>query len=95
MKHNSYQREAIVKSYIFKVAVEEDKFEDGTKSYHAFCPSLKGCQTWGHTLEEALANIQEAVELYVDDLIESGDPIPIDPERGAVEWSSPSVVVNV
>lgn len=59
-----------------------------------FCPSLQGCHTWGHTPEEALTNIQEAVELYVEDLIEAGEPIPVDPEKCAVEWPSPSVVIN-
>ena len=49
----------------------------------------------GHTPEETLANIQEAVELYVEDLRAAGELIPVDPEKGAVEWPSPSVVVNV
>lgn len=84
-----------MKSYIFKVVIEEDQFEDGRKAYHAFCPALKGCHTWGHTYEEALANIKDAIELYVEDLIEAGEEIPIDPDKGVVEWSSPSVVVNL
>jgi len=83
-----------VKSNIFKVVIEEDAFEDGRKAYHASCPALPGCHTWGHTPEEALINIQEAVQLYVEDLVEAGDPIPSDPEKGAVEWPSPWVVVN-
>jgi predicted RNase H-like HicB family nuclease len=83
-----------MKSHIFKVAIEEDAFEDGRKAYHASCPSLPGCHTWGHTPEEALANLREAVELYIEDLVAAGEPIPVDPEKGAVEWSSPSVVVN-
>ena len=52
-----------MKSYIFSVVVEEDAFENGSPAYHPFCPALKGCHTWGHTYEEALTNIQEAVEL--------------------------------
>ena len=84
-----------MKSYVFKVMVKEDAFEDGRKAYHASCPALKGCHTWGHTYEEALANIQEAVELYIEDLREAGDPIPVDAERGVIEWSTPSVAVNV
>ena len=84
-----------MKSYIFKVVVEEDAFEDGSPAYHAHCPALKGCHTWGHTYQEALANIREAVELYVDDLREAGDPVPVDPDRGALELPTPSVAVNV
>ena len=67
-----------MKSNIFKVVIEDDAFEDGRKAYHAFCPALPGCHTWGHTAEEALVNIREAVELYVEDLIEAGEPIPSD-----------------
>lgn len=84
----------MTKSNIFKVVIEDDEFEDGRKAYHASCPALKGCHTWGHTPQEALVNIQEAVELYLEDLIEAGEPIPVDPDKGAVEWPSPSVVVN-
>ena len=84
-----------MKSYIFKIVVEEDAFEDGRIAYHAYCPALKGCHTWGHTYSEALANIREAVELYVEDLREAGEPIPIDPEQGALELPTPSVAVNV
>jgi len=84
-----------MKSYVFRVVVEEDAIEDGSPAYHAHCPALKGCHTWGHTYQEALANIREAVELYVDDLREAGDPVPVDPDRGALELPTPSVAVNV
>jgi predicted RNase H-like HicB family nuclease len=84
-----------MKSYVFKIVVEEDAFEDGRKAYHASCPALKGCHTWGHTYQEALANIREAVELYVEDLREAGDPIPVDPDLGALELPTPTVAVNV
>jgi predicted RNase H-like HicB family nuclease len=46
-----------------KVVLQHD--EDG---YYAYAPELKGCQTQGDTLEEALANIREAVEVYLDSL---------------------------
>ncbi len=84
-----------MKSYIFKLEIEEDKFENGDKAYHASCPALKGCHTWGHTYEEALANIQEAVELYIADLKEAREPIPSDPSSGVLEWPTPSIAVNV
>jgi predicted RNase H-like HicB family nuclease len=84
-----------MKSYIFKLVVEEDSFEDGRKAYHAYCPALKGCHTWGHTYQEALANVREAVELYVEDLREAGESIPIDPEQGSLELPTLAVAVNV
>jgi predicted RNase H-like HicB family nuclease len=68
-----------MKSYAFKVLIQEDEFEDGKKAFSASCPALRGCLSWGHTYEEALSNIQEAIETYVEDLTESGEPIPIDP----------------
>ena len=67
-----------MKSYIFSIVIEEDAFQDGRKAYHAYCPGLKGCHTWGYTYHEALINIQEAVQLYIEDVIEAGEPIPVD-----------------
>jgi predicted RNase H-like HicB family nuclease len=84
-----------VKSYIFTIAIDEDRFEDGEEAYHAYCPGLKGCHTWGHTPEEAMVNIQEAIQLYVDDLIETGEEIPVNPELGILEQDAPTVVVNI
>lgn len=82
-----------MKSYVFKVVVEPDRFEDGREAWHASCPALKGCHTWGHSYEEALANIREAIDLYVQDLIEAGEPIPVD--QGTIELPEPAVVVHV
>ena len=84
-----------MKSYLFRVAVEEDMSASGEQAYHAYCPALKGCHTWGWTYDEALANVREAVELYVEDLREAGEPIPIDPEGGALEWPTPAVAINL
>lgn len=49
----------------YKVSVVIEKDDSG---YYAYCPELKGCQTQGDTFEEALANIKEAVELYIETL---------------------------
>jgi predicted RNase H-like HicB family nuclease len=38
--------------------------EDGGYSVH--CPALKGCHSQGETQEDALKNIQEAIELYLE-----------------------------
>ena len=84
-----------MKSYVFSIVIEDDKFEDGRAAFHAYCPALKGCHTWGHTREEALTNVREAIELYIEDLRAAGEPIPVDPERGAVEMPTPTVAVNL
>ena len=48
-----------------KASVLIEKDEHG---FYAWCPELKGCQSQGDTLEETLANIREAIELYLETL---------------------------
>lgn len=84
-----------MKSYVFRVIVEPDQMPDGTRAYHASAPALAGCHTWGHSPEEALANAREAVELYVADLIDAGEPVPVDPGQGTIELDVPAVAVTV
>jgi predicted RNase H-like HicB family nuclease len=40
----------------------------------ATCPSLKGCQSYGVTLEEARDNIKECIQLCEEELEEEGGP---------------------
>jgi predicted RNase H-like HicB family nuclease len=42
------------------------------------CPSLPGCVSQGKTREEALDNIKEAIELWIEDAQEHNEPIPED-----------------
>ena len=39
-------------------------------------PELPGCMAHGETKAEALANADEAVQLWLDTAVEFGDPIP-------------------
>lgn len=41
-------------------------------------PSLPGCISQGKTREEALANIEEAMTLYIEVLQDRGEPVPDD-----------------
>jgi predicted RNase H-like HicB family nuclease len=50
-----------------KASVVVGKNEDG---FYAWCPELEGCHSQGATLEEVLANIREAIELYLETLPE-------------------------
>jgi predicted RNase H-like HicB family nuclease len=50
---------------IRKASVVIEKDEHG---FYAWCPELKGCQSQGATLEESVANIKEAIELYLETL---------------------------
>jgi predicted RNase H-like HicB family nuclease len=80
---------------VFRVVVEQDRTASGQEAYHAYCPASKGCHTWGRKYDEAFANVREAIELYVEDLRGAGESVPLDPERGAFEWPTPAVAVNV
>ncbi len=39
-------------------------------------PALPGCITYGENIDEALSMAKEAIELYIEELTESGDTIP-------------------
>ncbi len=47
-----------------KLKVVLEPSEDG--GYTIYAPSLPGCISEGDTREEALANIREAIELYLE-----------------------------
>lgn len=51
----------------YKVSTVIEKDEHG---YYAYSPELEGCQTQGGSLDEVLANMREAVELYLETLTE-------------------------
>jgi len=57
----------------FTVVIEPG---DGS-GYVAVCPALHAVSQ-GATVDEAMANITEAIELVLEDMIESGEPIPED-----------------
>jgi predicted RNase H-like HicB family nuclease len=42
------------------------------------CPSLPGCLSEGETVEEALKNIKEAVDLWIEDADTNGEEVPAD-----------------
>ena len=51
--------------------------EDGEDGWIVVsCPALPGCISQGRTREDALANIKEAIEGYIEVLEEEGHPIP-------------------
>jgi predicted RNase H-like HicB family nuclease len=49
--------------YKVSVIIEKDKY-----GYYAYSPELEGCQTQGDSLDEVVANMREAVELYLETL---------------------------
>jgi len=56
--------------------------EKGRESgYVAYAPALRGCVSQGQTRTGALSNIKEAIEAYIEALIEDGLPIPTEEEK--------------
>ncbi len=51
---------------------------DETGGYTVEVPSLPGCFSEGDTIDEALANIKDAIELYIESLVAHGEEIPED-----------------
>lgn len=51
-------------------------FEWAGANYSAYVPDLPGCVSTGRTLEEAEANISEAISLYIEQLRADGAPVP-------------------
>ncbi len=45
--------------------------------YVVSVPALPGCVSQGDDRDEALANIREAIQLYIEDCREAGDPVPV------------------
>jgi predicted RNase H-like HicB family nuclease len=42
------------------------------------CPGLPGCHSQGATRDEALTNIKEAIDAYLESLLAHGEPVPED-----------------
>jgi predicted RNase H-like HicB family nuclease len=56
----------------FRVILEPNE----AGGYTVTVPVLPGCISEGDTKEEALANIKEAIELYIESLVADGEPVP-------------------
>jgi len=56
----------------YRVLINQD--EDGM--FISECPSLPGCVSQGQTRQEALDNIHEAIEGYIESLKKHDEPIP-------------------
>lgn len=56
----------------YRVTITQD--EDGM--FITEVPSLPGCISQGETRSEALKNIQEAIEAYLESLKKHNEPVP-------------------
>jgi len=65
----------------YRVLIEQD--EDGV--FVAEVPALPGCLSQGQTRADALKNIQEAIEAYLESLKAHNEPIPPSIDEEVVE----------
>ena len=65
----------------YTVVLEQE--QDG--GYVASVPALPGCVSQGDSRDEALRNIREAIELYVHDCRDAGDPVPTEAGKEFIE----------
>jgi predicted RNase H-like HicB family nuclease len=65
----------------YTVILEQES--DG--GYVVSVPALPGCVSQGDSRAEALSNIREAIELYIEDCRDAGDPIPSEAGKEFVE----------
>jgi len=59
--------------------------QEDDEGYVATVPALPGCVSQGDSRIEALTNIREAIEVYLEDCREAGDPIPTEAGREYVD----------
>lgn len=83
-----------MRSYTFKVEIEEDSFPDGTGGFFARVRALEhlGAATQGRSREEALSRIREVIQMILEELADEGKAIPTD---AAVVSDEPLVTVTV
>ena len=56
----------------FLITLEED--EDGFVV--ASCPALPGCHSQGRDRKEAVANVTEAIQAYIESMVKHGEIVP-------------------
>ena len=65
----------------YRIIIEQD--EDGV--FIAECPSLPGCISQGKNRQEAVKNIKDAINGYLESLKKHNEPIPPSIDEEVVE----------
>lgn len=58
--------------------------------YTVTVPALPGCVTHGDDVEAAKANAREAIQLYIEDCVAAGDPVPQEAGKEFIEVGAAS-----
>lgn len=64
------------KKYFLDIVINKEKLSDGTMVFVVNCPTLS-ITTQGYNTEEAMKNIKEAVELYLEEQPEKYEELEI------------------
>lgn len=79
-----------MKTFVLKVALKEE--DDGRWS--ASILDFPGCSSWGYSKQEALGNIKDAAEIYIEDMIDAGESIPA-PSDNIEVMDEPAIAVSL
>jgi len=60
--------------YFAEIVINKEKLSDGSEIFVAHCPSL-GITSQGSNIDEAMKNIKEAIELYLEEQPEAYDEL--------------------
>ncbi|MCS7185723.1 MAG: type II toxin-antitoxin system HicB family antitoxin [Armatimonadetes bacterium] len=72
---------------VFRLPIVIEQDENGV--FIVECPVIQGCHSYGYTLEEALKNIEEAIQLCIEERLMHGEP-PL-----SADWREVEVLVKV
>lgn len=56
-------------------------FKDQGSVYGVNVPDVRGCHSWGDTIEDAMRNAKEAIYSHVETLLELNEPVDIIPSN--------------
>lgn len=72
--YESFLVGCVCMEYVYHVMYQPEP-EGG---YTVIVPTLRGCVTYGKTLKKAKQMAEEAISLYIEDLVANGEPVPSD-----------------
>lgn len=72
-----HEASVVIRSRTYSIVVDPDP----AGGYTVTVPALLGCITQGETTEECIAHAQEAIVLYLEDLVAAGESIPEETEH--------------
>ena len=79
-----------MKTFVLKVTLKKEV--DGRWS--ASIPVLPGCWSWGSSQHEALENMKDAAEIYIEDMIDAGERLP-QPSNEIEIIEEPAIAVSL